>query len=193
MKDRIIHSKLVQWIANLKISRKLSAHPFLSKFFNYEFIAYLVVGVLTTVVNYVVFWICFGLFGIPSKAVCNIIAFVVAVTFAYIANKIFVFDSPSWKPGVVWKEFLAFVGTRALAGAIETLIIWITCDILGWNAILMKVLTSIFVIIVNFFTSRFSFRTAGKLGRKKEAAPESGETAENETGKGPSENEHTEA
>ena len=186
MKDRIIHSRLVQWIANLKISRKLSAHSFLSKFFNYEFIAYLIVGVLTTAVNYVVFWICSGLFGIPSKAVCNIIAFVVAVTFAYIANKIFVFDSPSWKLSVVWKEFVAFVGTRALSGAIETLIIWLTCDILGWNAILMKVLTSIFVIIVNFFTSRFSFRTAGKLGKKKDEPSEVSEAPENETEEGSS-------
>ena len=100
------------------------------------------------------------------------------MTFAYIANKIFVFDSPSWKLGVVWKEFAAFVGTRVLSGAIETLIIWITCDILGWNAILMKVLTSIFVIIVNYFTSRFSFKVAGRLGQKKGEAPEDGEAPE---------------
>ena len=184
MKDRIIHSKPVQWIAGWKLSKKLSAHPFFSRFFNYEFIAYLVVGVLTTAVNYVVFLICSGLLGIPSKAVCNIIAFVIAVTFAYIANKIFVFDSPSWKMSVVWKEFVAFVGTRVLSGAIETLIIWITCDVLGWNEILMKVLTSIFVIIVNYFTSRFSFRTAGKLGRKKADAPASPDAEENETEEG---------
>ena len=184
MKDRIIRSKLIQWIAGWKISKKLHEHPLLSRFFNYEFIAYLVVGVLTTAVNYVVFLICSGLLGIPSKAVCNIIAFVIAVTFAYIANKIFVFDSPSWKLSVVWKEFVAFVGTRVLSGAIETLIIWITCDVLGWNEILMKVLTSIFVIIVNYFTSRFSFRTAGKLGKKKAEEPDASLPEENETEEG---------
>ena len=186
MKDRILHSRPVQWIANLPISKKLQESPFLSRFFNYEFIAYLVVGVLTTVVNYVVFWISSGIFGIPSKAVCNIIAFVIAVTFAYIANKIFVFDSPSWKPDVIWKEFVAFVGTRLLSGAIETLIIWITCDILGWNEILMKVLTSIFVIIVNFFTSRFSFKVAGRLGKRKDEAAEESVPEENETEEGSS-------
>ena len=184
MKDRIIRSKLIQWIAGWKISKKLHEHPLLSRFFNYEFIAYLVVGVLTTAVNYVVFWICSGPLGIPSKALCNVIAFIIAVTFAYIANKIFVFDSPSWKISVIWKEFIAFVGTRALAGAIETFIIWITCDILGWNEILMKVLTSIFVVIVNYFTSRFSFRIAGKLGKKKDSAPEASESAEQETEEG---------
>lgn len=186
MKDRIIHSRPVQWIAGLRISKKLRENPVLSRFFNYEFIAYLVVGVLTTAVNYVVFWICFDLLGIASKALCNIIAFVIAVTFAYIANKIFVFDSPSWKLSVVWKEFVAFVGTRVLSGAIETLIIWITCDILGWNAILMKVLTSIFVIIVNFFTSRFSFKVAGKLGKRKDETAEEPASEENETEEGSS-------
>jgi putative flippase GtrA len=186
MKDRIIHSRPVQWIAGLRISKKLQESPLLSRFFNYEFIAYLVVGVLTTAVNYVVFWIFSGLLGIPSSAVCNIIAFVFAVTFAYIANKIFVFDSPSWKSGVVWKEFVAFVGTRALSGAIETLIIWVTCDILGWNKFLMKVLTSIFVIIVNFFTSRFSFKIAGKLGKRKDETAKEPESGENETEEGSS-------
>ena len=186
MKDRIIHSRPVQWIAGLRISRKLQESPFLSRFFNYEFIAYLVVGVLTTAVNYVVFWICFDLFGIPSKAVCNIIAFVIAVTFAYIANKIFVFDSPSWKASVFWVGFAAFVGTRAISGAIETLIIWITCDILGWNVILMKVLTSIFVIIVNFFTSRLSFWLSGLLGKRKDEASEEPSPEENETEEGSS-------
>ena len=186
MKDRILHSRPVQWIAGLRISKKLQESPVLSRFFNYEFIAYLIVGVLTTAVNYAVFWICSGLLGIPSKAVCNIIAFVIAVTFAYIANKIFVFDSPSWKPSVVWKEFAAFVGTRALSGAIETFIIWITCDILGWNEILMKILTSIFVIIVNFFTSRFSFKTAGKLGKRKDESSGQPESGKNETEEGSS-------
>ena len=95
MKDKIIHSKLIQWISGWKISKKLREHPFFSKFFNYEFISYLVVGVLTTVVNYVIFWICSYLLDM-STVPANTIAFIIAVTFAYVANKIFVFDSPSW-------------------------------------------------------------------------------------------------
>ena len=113
MKDKIIHSKLIQWISGWKISKKLREHPFFSKFFNYEFISYLVVGVLTTVVNYVIFWICSYLLDV-STVPANTIAFIIAVTFAYVANKIFVFDSPSWKFRVIWKEFAAFIVSRLL-------------------------------------------------------------------------------
>ena len=186
MKDKIIHSRLVQWIAGLQISKKLREHPFLSRFFNYEFISYLVVGFLTTVVNYVFTWICKDLIGMPIVP-ANTIAFIIAVTFAYFANKIFVFDSPSWKFKVIWKEFTAFVVSRLLSWAIETLILWITVDLLHWPWLLMKVITSIFVIIVNFFTSRFSFRTAGKLGQKEEDETSADpEPSENETEEGSS-------
>ena len=183
MKDRIIHSKLIQWIAGWKLSKKLGRHRFLSRFFNYEFISYLVVGVLTTAVNYVFTWICKDLIGMPIVP-ANTIAFVVSVTFAYFANKIFVFDSPSWRLSVIWKEFTSFVVSRLLAWGIETLVLWITVDLLHWPWLLMKVLTSIFVVIVNYFTSRFSFKTAGKLGRKKDSAPEASESAEQKTEEG---------
>ena len=185
MKDKIIHSKLIQWISGWKISKKLREHPFFSKFFNYEFISYLVVGVLTTVVNYVIFWICSYLLDV-STVPANTIAFIIAVTFAYVANKIFVFDSPSWKFRVIWKEFAAFIVSRLLSWGIETLFLWVTIDLLHWPKFLMKVIASIFVIIVNFFTSRFSFRTAGRLGKKKENASASFPDPDHETEEGSS-------
>ncbi|MBR5339333.1 MAG: GtrA family protein [Lachnospiraceae bacterium] len=185
MKDKIIHSKLIQWISGWKISKKLREHPFFSKFINYEFISYLVVGVLTTVVNYVIFWICTYLLDM-STVPSNTIAFIIAVTFAYVANKIFVFDSPSWKFRVIWKEFTAFIVSRLLSWGIETLFLWVTIDLLHWPKFLMKVIASVFVIIVNFFTSRFSFRTAGRLGKKDGKSSASSDDPERETEEGSS-------
>ena len=180
MKDKIIHSRPVQWIAGLPISRKLRENRFLSRFLNYEFISYLVVGVLTTLVNYVFTWISKDLIGMHIVP-ANTIAFIISVTFAYFANKIFVFDSPSWKIGVIWKEFTSFVVSRLLAWVIETLILEVTVDLLHWPWLLMKVLTSIFVVIVNYFTSRFSFKTAGRLGKKKEESPSEAAGPENDS------------
>ena len=60
-----------------------------------EVISYLFFGGLTTVVNYAVYLPCYNLLGI-SGAVSNLIAWVVAVAFAYLTNKPFVFKSNDW-------------------------------------------------------------------------------------------------
>ena len=63
-------------------------------------VIYLVFGVLTTVVNYAVYLPLFNFVGLPAS-VCNGIAWVAAVIFAYVTNKLFVFESKSWDGGVV--------------------------------------------------------------------------------------------
>lgn len=81
-----------------------------------EIILYVVFGVLTTVVNLVAVGI-FKKF-IPFL-IANIIAWVAAVAFAYVTNKLFVFDSKSWKKDIVIKEVASFTGARLLTLAIE--------------------------------------------------------------------------
>ena len=65
-----------------------------------DVLAYLVFGVLTTVVNYLVYLPCFNLLHF-SAAVSNVIAWVVAVAFAYLTNKPFVFKSYDWSAKTV--------------------------------------------------------------------------------------------
>ena len=62
----------------------------IKKFVNKETIVYLIFGILTTAVNYFVFWIFNSMFKVPVL-IANVIAFIVAVIFAFITNKIFVF------------------------------------------------------------------------------------------------------
>ena len=57
MKEKILESRPIRWLSGLKISKTLSEHPFFGKFCNYEMITYLIAGVLTTVVNYVVYFL----------------------------------------------------------------------------------------------------------------------------------------
>ena len=127
----------------------------LKKYFEkyYDILVYLIFGVLTTLVNWVVYWPCFNLLKI-SATVSNIIAWVFAVIFAYLTNKPFVFHSHDWSRKTVVPEFLKFVGCRVGSGLMETVFILVTVDLLGWNGNWMKVLVSVLVVIVNYVGSK---------------------------------------
>lgn len=119
----------------------------------WEVITYLVFGVLTTVVNYLVYLPVYNLLGL-SAALSNAIAWVVAVAFAYLTNKPFVFKSHDWSSKTVIPELTKFVSCRIASGAAETLILLVTVDILRWNGNLWKVITSVLVVIMNYFASK---------------------------------------
>ena len=123
-----------------------------------EIIAYLVFGVLTTLVNYVFYLPCYNMFGF-SAALSNVIAWVAAVAFAFLTNKPFVFKSDDWSAGTVWSEAIRFVSGRVLSGIIETAFLIILVDGLNWNGNLMKVLLGFAVVIGNYVISKwFVFR-----------------------------------
>ena len=120
---------------------------------HYDILVYLVFGVLTTVVNYVIYLPCYNLLHF-SAAVSNVLAWVVAVAFAYVTNKPFVFRSHDWSAQTVVPELTRFVGSRIASGGLETLIIFLTVDCLGWNGNLMKLVTSVLVVILNYIASK---------------------------------------
>ena len=119
----------------------------------YDILAYLVFGVLTTVVNYLVYLPCYNLLEM-SAAVSNVIAWAVAVAFAYLTNKPFVFRSHDWSAKTVIPELTKFVGSRIASGALETGIIFLTVDLLAWNGNVMKLLTSVIVVVLNYIASK---------------------------------------
>ena len=119
----------------------------------YDLITYLVFGVLTTVVNYIIYLPCYNLLQL-SASVSNAIAWVVAVAFAFVTNKPFVFRSHDWSAKVVVPELVKFVGTRIGSGALETLILFVTVDVLLWNGNLWKLVTSVLVVVLNYVGSK---------------------------------------
>ena len=119
----------------------------------YDVISYLFFGVLTTAVNYIVYLPVYNLLGF-SAAVSNAIAWVVAVAFAYLTNKPFVFKSHDWSLKTVIPELTKFVGCRVASGAAETLILLVTVDLLGWNGNIWKLVTSVLVVVLNYFASK---------------------------------------
>lgn len=120
---------------------------------HYDILAYLFFGGLTTVVNYIVYLPCYNWLHL-SAAVSNVIAWAVAVVFAFLTNKPFVFKSHDWSAETVIPELTKFVGCRVGSGLMETVIIFLTVDCLAWNGNIMKLLTSVLVVVLNYFGSR---------------------------------------
>ena len=137
---------------------------FCRRCFANETIAYLFFGVLTTVVNYVVFLLAVWLLGKSLALWCNVIAFVAAIIFAYVTNKLFVFDSKSWAWGVLRREIPTFIGGRLFSFGLEELGLWICVDVLlvgeytllGIDGVLIaKAALNVVVIVVNYILSKF--------------------------------------
>lgn len=120
---------------------------------HYDILAYLFFGVLTTVVNYIVYLPCYNWLHL-SAAASNVIAWVAAVAFAYLTNKPFVFRSHDWSAKTVVPELTKFVGSRVASGALETALIFVTVDCLLWNGNVMKLVTSVLVVILNYAASK---------------------------------------
>lgn len=116
-----------------------------------EVVNYLIFGGLTTLVNFIVYFIAKWI-GI-EEWVSNSIAWIVAVTFAYITNKIFVFESKTAHKKEVIKELLSFFVCRAFSGILDIGLFWLLVDRLEFNDIIVKIILQIVVILLNYIFS----------------------------------------
>ena len=89
-----------------------------------SFIAYAVFGVFTTIVNIVTYNVCYYHFEM-SNTISNVFAWVLAVTFAYLTNKVWVFGSRSWKWEVLRREIPTFISCRIATGIMDIMIMYI--------------------------------------------------------------------
>lgn len=124
----------------------------MKKLLNRETVTYLLAGVLTTILNIVVFKGC-NLIGI-QYLISNVIAWVVAVIFAFVVNKLYVFQSKSWEGAIVQKEFVAFISCRLLSLAFDMAFMVITVSYLQMNEDLAKILSNFFVVVMNYVASK---------------------------------------
>ena len=116
-------------------------------------VLYIFFGGITTVVNWVTYFVLYSVMGYSNVA-ANVIAWVLAVAVAYITNKIWVFESRSLAPNVVLPELAKFVGCRVGTGVLEIALMYIAVDVAGFNAMLMKVLVSVVVLVLNYIFSK---------------------------------------
>ncbi len=141
----------------------------IKKLFNQyrELISYIFFGALTTVVSLVSFRIFDIILGEKLYLLTNIISWIFAVVFAYITNKLWVFESKSWKSRVVIKELIGFFGARILSLVIEEAGLWLMIDLLNMGDIgidifsldingnfIAKLIMQVVVVILNYVFSK---------------------------------------
>ena len=124
-----------------------------------EVIIYIIFGGLTTAVSWVTFAVCGRFFGWPV-AVSNAVSWIAAVAFAFVTNKIWVFQSRSWEPRLVMAEAVKFVGARAATGVLELVgvpaLVKLGLDqtVFDVEGSVSKVVVSVAVIILNYVLSK---------------------------------------
>lgn len=115
-----------------------------------EIIAYVFFGGLTTLVSIashyaVIYWI------VDATAVATTVSWIMAVTFAFVVNKIYVFKSESnW-----FKQALAFYGARLTTYFLELGFMLLTVQVLHGNEYIMKIIAQVFILVGNYLLSKF--------------------------------------
>lgn len=125
----------------------------MKKFLTKEIILYVIFGVLTTIVNFSVFYL-LTLVGL-NENFSNVISIILAVLFAYFTNRKFVFNSKASTFNEKIKEFYKFILGRAFTMLVEVVGFYLLFNIFGIEKFISKILISIIIIILNFFVSKF--------------------------------------
>ncbi len=120
-----------------------------------EIINYLIFGGLTTLISIVTYAIFAKVFHI-DYLISNVLSWVLAVLFAYITNKIFVFESKSKKN---IKEITSFFFFRIISLVMEMVILYIFVDMLHIDDLVTKIIAQVIVIVSNYvFSKVFVFK-----------------------------------
>ncbi len=128
-----------------------------------EALMYLIFGGLTTVVDFAV---SFLLYRTKTNVhVSDVAAWCAAVAFAYVTNKIWVFESRARGFLPVVREITEFAGGRVLTLLLQEAIVWGLYDRLKYNKYAVKIAASVIVVILNYFISKLIVFRKGKSGK----------------------------
>ena len=146
----------------------------LKKLLNRETVLYLIFGVATTVVNYVVFHLLYNVLWRQENSLsANAVAFVAAVIFAFVVNKMFVFESKSWSLETLKKEVPSFLAARIGSFGIEEAGLFLAEKVLklggvvaltvagmsfDWITVIKIVLAFVVVVLNYVFCKLFIFK-----------------------------------
>lgn len=116
-------------------------------------ITYAFFGALTTALNVITYYLLYNVLNLPNTP-SVIVAWVLSVAFAFVTNKMFVFESKSWQANIAAKEALDFFVCRIATGVLEVALMFLLVDILKFDGTLMKLMTNVIVIILNYIASK---------------------------------------
>ena len=121
---------------------------------------YVVIGGLTTAVHMGVYYIP-GVNKIDPAWIRNTIAWIAAVLFAFWGNRTFVFTENTKGQRVTLRELGEFVAARVFSLVVENIIITVLTDGFGVSDELVKIPSSVIVVVLNYITGKLVFRKKG--------------------------------
>lgn len=119
-----------------------------------ELILYVLVGGATTVVAFVTLYLFEHILGIRLE-IANVLSWICAVTFSFVFNKLVVFESKDKDIKKTLKELGGFVGARLASLLVDEAIMIIGVRVFGINTYIVKCISEVFVVIINYFFSKF--------------------------------------
>ena len=130
---------------------KMKVSELIEKYKN--IIPYAFFGVLTTIVNMVVYWLVAHPLGL-SVMVSTVIAWIVAVLFAYVTNRKWVFHSQAESVKEIVREIVSFFACRLATGVVDWVCMFIFVDLLHFSDVIIKACANVLVIILNYVASK---------------------------------------
>lgn len=115
-----------------------------------ELVLYVFFGTLTFLVNIITYFLFLDVLGI-NYLISNILAWFFSVLFAYITNRIWVFESRS--PDIL-REMSLFFGGRIFSGAVDTGLMYLFIDVLTIGDLISKIVVQVIVIVLNYIFSK---------------------------------------
>lgn len=117
-----------------------------------EIIMYLIFGALTTLVSFGVYYALLwcGVHYIVSQ----VVSWVAAVAFAFVVNKLFVFENKDNSPSALFRQIWQFVSVRIASGLIETALLWLLVDVITVSEGIAKIPVAVLTVIINYVASK---------------------------------------
>lgn len=127
-------------------------------FWRKEIILYLIFGVLATVVNLAIYFLSAKIL-LVDEVISNVFAWMGSVIFAFVTNKVWVFESRGKSRKEVLREAISFFGFRAISGAFDVGVFALLVKVFLWNDAIVKIGLQVAITILNYvFSKIFVFR-----------------------------------
>lgn len=120
----------------------------------FELFMYVVMGVFTTIINIIIFYVMENLLHV-NYIISNVIAWIFSVLFAYLSNKKYVFAHEDNTSFINIKEMMSFFSFRFLSLGIDTVVLFVLVQWLSQQPLIAKIISNVVVLIANYLFSKF--------------------------------------
>ena len=120
-----------------------------------EQLLYLFFGIVTVAVDQASFMILLRLLPKTTSTIPTVIAWIIAVNFAYVVNRKWVFQMQSKSIRALFREAASFYLARIFSLLLAVIIMWLLVDFLRYNADIIKLATNVLVVVINYLSSKF--------------------------------------